>query len=190
MSRNTQQIVARKQVVKANLAVWQDQRQALTDRMLLQVGEVYTIKQGRKAADAALNTYEEVDAVLVAQADVGGRMMYKFEVGTGFDAKQVVVDAHRIIWAEELPSDLKLFNLIQKAQRELEALDTEYEQAVARENVGAGEEVNVMLGRDTTRRTVPAVVVGQHVDASGVRRFAVVAEDTLQIVNVSAIVFA
>ena len=44
---------------------------------------------------------------------------------------------------------------IKKLEDELEALDTEYAEAEARESVAAGDTVSVKLGRGETAREVP-----------------------------------
>lgn len=90
---------------------------------------------------------------------------------------------------EKVRSTEVITNRIVKAQDELEALDTEYAEAEARESVAAGDTVSVKLGRGETAREVPAEVLGVHTDATGKKTVAVVAEDAVVLVGIGALVF-
>ncbi|WP_353772356.1 hypothetical protein, partial [Bacillus sp. AP50] len=180
--RNTQQIVERKVVVAGQIEKLEAELATAKERETLTVGEDYTIKVGRKSEQAELNTYAEVQATLIAQAEQDGKIIYKFRYGEGFDETTVVGDANRVVWEDgddKVRSTEVITNRIVKAQDELEALDTEYADAEARESVAAGDTVSVKLGRGETAREVPAAVLGVHTDATGKKTVAVVAEDAV-----------
>ena len=190
--RNTQQIVERKVVVAGQIEKLEAELATAKERETLTVGADYTIKVGRKSEQAELNTYAEVQATLIAQAEQDGKIIYKFRYGEGFDETTVVGDANRVVWEdgdEKVRSTEVITNRIVKAQDELEALDTEYAEAEARESVAAGDAVSVKLGRGETAREVPAVVIGVHTDATGKKTVAVVAEDAVVLVGIGALVF-
>ena len=190
--RNTQQIVERKVVVAGQIEKLEAELATAKERETLVVGEDYTIKVGRKSEQAELNTYAEVQATLIAQAEQDGKIIYKFRYGEGFDETTVVGDANRVVWEdgdEKVRSTEVITNRIVKAQDELEALDTEYAEAEARESVAAGDTVSVKLGRGETAREVPAKVLGVHTDATGKKTVAVVAEDAVVLVGIGALVF-
>ena len=194
--RNTQQIVERKVVVAGQIEKLEAELATAKKRETLNVGEDYTIKVGRKSEQAELNTYAEVQATLIAQAEQDGKIIYKFRYGDGFDETTVVGDANRVVWYddgddgdEKVRSTEVIMNRIIKAQDELEALDTEYAEAEARESVAAGDTVSVKLGRGETAREVPAEVLGVHTDATGKKTVAVVAEDAVVLVGIGALVF-
>lgn len=190
--RNTQQIVERKVVVAGQIEKLEAELATAKERETLAVGEDYTIKVGRKSEQAELNTYAEVQATLIAQAEQDGKIIYKFRYGEGFDETTVVGDANRVVWEdgdEKVRSTEVITNRIVKAQDELEALDTEYAEAEARESVAAGDTVSVKLGRGETAREVPAAVLGVHTDATGKKTVAVVAEDAVVLVGIGALVF-
>ena len=190
--RNTQQIVERKVVVSGQIKKLEAELATAKERETLTVGEDYTIKVGRKSEQAELNTYAEVQATLIAQAEQDGKIIYKFRYGEGFDETTVVGDANRVVWGdgdEKVRSTEVITNRIVKAQDELEALDTEYAEAEARESVAAGDTVSVKLGRGETTREVPAEVLGVHTDATGKKTVAVVAEDEVVLVGIGALVF-
>lgn len=189
---NTQQIVERKVVVAGQIKKLEAELATAKERETLTVGEDYTIKVGRKSEQAELNTYAEVQATLIAQAEQDGKIIYKFRYGEGFDETTVVGDANRVVWEdgdEKVRSTEVITNRIIKAQDELEALDTEYAEAEARESVAAGDTVSVKLGRGETAREVPAAVLGVHTDATGKKTVAVVAEDAVVLVGIGALVF-
>lgn len=190
--RNTQQIVERKVVVAGQIEKLEAELATAKERETLAVGEDYTIKVGRKSEQAELNTYAEVQATLIAQAEQDGKIIYKFRYGEGFDETTVVGDANRVVWEdgdEKVRSTEVITNRIVKAQDELEALDTEYAEAEARESVAAGDTVSVKLGRGATTREVPAEVLGVHTDAKGKKTVVVVAEDAVVLVGIGALVF-
>ena len=190
--RNTQQIVERKVVVAGQIKKLEAELATAKERETLTVGEDYTIKVGRKSEQAELNTYAEVQATLIAQAEQDGKIIYKFRYGEGFDETTVVGDANRVVWEdgdEKVRSTEVITNRIVKAQDELEALDTEYAEAEARESVAAGDTVSVKLGRGETAREVPAAVLGVHTDVTGKKTVAVVAEDAVVLVGIGALVF-
>ena len=190
--RNTQQIVERKVVVAGQIEKLEAELATAKERETLTVGEDYTIKVGRKSEQAELNTYAEVQATLIAQAEQDGKIIYKFRYGEGFDETTVVGDANRVVWEdgdEKVRSTEVITNRILKAQDELEALDTEYAEAEARESVAAGDTVSVKLGRGETAREVPAAVLGVHTDETGKKTVAVVAEDAVVLVGIGALVF-
>lgn len=190
--RNTQQIVERKVVVAGQIEKLEAELATAKERETLTVGEDYTIKVGRKSEQAELNTYAEVQATLIAQAEQDGKIIYKFRYGEGFDETTVVGDANRVVWEdgdEKVRSTEVITSRIVKAQNELEALDTEYAEAEARESVAAGDTVSVKLGRGETAREVPAAVLGVHTDAIGKKTVAVVAEDAVVLVGIGALVF-
>ena len=190
--RNTQQIVERKVVVAGQIKKLEAELATAKERETLTVGEDYTIKVGRKSEQAELNTYAEVQATLIAQAEQDGKIIYKFRYGEGFDETTVVGDANRVVWEdgdEKVRSTEVITNRIVKAQDELEALDTEYAEAEARESVASGDTVSVKLGRGETAREVLAAVLGVHTDATGKKTVAVVAEDTVVLVGIGALVF-
>ena len=174
--RNTQQIVERKVVVAGQIDKLEAELATAKERETLTVGEDYTIKVGRKSE----------------QAEQDGKIIYKFRYGEGFDETTVVGDANRVVWEdgdEKVRSTEVITNRIVKAQDELEALDTEYAEAEARESVAAGDTVSVKLGRGETAREVPAEVLGVHTDATGKKTVAVVAEDAVVLVGIGALVF-
>ena len=190
--RNTQQVLERKVVVTSQIAKLEAELATAKERETLTVGEDYTIKVGRKSEQAELNTYAEVQATLIAQAEQDGKIIYKFRYGAGFDETTVVGDANRVVWEdgdEKVRSTEVITNRILKAQDELEALDTEYAEAAARESVASGDTVSVKLGRGETAREVPAEVLGVHTDATGKKTVAVVAEDAVVLVGIGALVF-
>ena len=190
--RNTQQIVERKLVVAGQIEKLEAELATAKERETLTVGEDYTIKVGRKSEQAELNTYAEVQATLIAQAEQDGKIIYKFRYGSGFDETTVVGDANRVVWEdgdEKVRSTEVITNRIVKAQDELEALDTEYAEAEARESVAAGDTVSVKLGRGETAREVPAAVLGVHTDSTGKKTVAVVAEDAVVLVGIGSLVF-
>ena len=191
--RNTQQIVERKVLVAGQIEKLEAELATAKERETLTVGADYTIKVGRKSEQAELNTYAEVQATLIAQAEQDGKIIYKFRYGEGFDETTVVGDANRVVWEdgdEKVRSTEVITNRIVKAQDELEALDTEYAEAEARESVAAGDTVSVKLGRGETAREVPAAVLGVHTDATGKKTVAVVAEDAVVLVGIGALVFS
>ena len=190
--RNTQQIVERKVVVVGQIKKLEAELATAKERETLTVGEDYTVKVGRKSEQAELNTYAEVQATLIAQAEQDGKIIYKFRYGEGFDETTVVGDANRVVWEdgdEKVRSTEVITNRIVKAQDELEALDTEYAEAEARESVASGDTVFVKLGRGETAREVLAEVLGVHTDATGKKTVAVVAEDAVVLVGIGALVF-
>ena len=190
--RNTQQIVERKVVVAGQIKKLEAELATAKERETLTVGEDYTIKVGRKSEQAELNTYAEVQATLIAQAEQDGKIIYKFRYGEGFDETTVVGDANRVVWEdgdEKVRSTEVITNRIVKAQDELEALDTEYAEAEARESVAAGDTVFVKLGRSVDAREALAEVIGVHTDATGKKTVAVVAEDAVVLVGIGALVF-
>lgn len=190
--RNTQQIAERKVVVAGQIEKLEAELATAKERETLTVGADYTIKVGRKSEQAELNTYAEVQATLIAQAEQDGKIIYKFRYGEGFDETTVVGDANRVVWEdgdEKVRSTEVITNRIVKAQDELEALDAEYAEAEARESVAAGDTVSVKLGRGETAREVPAAVLGVHTDATGKKTVAVVAEDAVVLVGIGALVF-
>ncbi len=190
--RNTQQIVERKVVVAGQIEKLEAELATAKERETLVVGGDYTIKVGRKSEQTELNTYAEVQATLIAQAEQDGKIIYKFRYGEGFDETTVVGDANRVVWDdgdEKVRSTEVINNRILKAQDELEALDTEYAEAEARESVAAGDTVSVKLGRGETAREVPSEVLGVHTDATGKKTVAVVAEDVVVMVGIGALVF-
>lgn len=190
--RNTQQIVERKVVVAGQIEKLEAELATAKDRETLVLGGDYTIKVGRKSEQVELNTYAEVQATLIAQADQDGKIIYKFRYGEGFDETTVVGDANRVVWEdgdEKVRSTEVITSRIVKAQNELEALDTEYAEAEARESVAAGDIGSVKLGRGETAREVPAEVLGVHTDATGKKTVAVVAEDAVVLVGIGALVF-
>ena len=190
--RNTQQIVERKVVVSGQIKKLEAELATAKERETLTVGEDYTVKVGRKSEQAELNTYAEVQATLIAQAEQDGKIIYKFRYGEGFDETTVVGDANRVVWEdgdEKVRSTEVITNRIVKAQDELEALDTEYAEAEARESVASGDTVFVKLGRGETAREVLAEVLGVHTDATGKKTVAVVAEDAVVLVGIGALVF-
>lgn len=190
--RNTQQVLERKVVVTSQIEKLEAELATAKERETLTVGEDYTIKVGRKSEQAELNTYAEVQATLIAQAEQDGKIIYKFRYGAGFDETTVVGDANRVVWEdgdEKVRSTEVITNRILKAQDELEALDTEYAEAEARESVASGDAVSVKLGRGETAREVPAEVLGVHTDATGKKTVAVVAEDAVVLVGIGALVF-
>ena len=190
--RNTQQIVERKVVVSGQIDKLEAELATAKERETLTVGEDYTIKVGRKSEQAELNTYAEVQATLIAQAEQDGKIIYKFRYGAGFNETTVVGDANRVVWEdgdEKVRSTEVITNRIVKAQDELEALDTEYAEAEARESVAAGDTVFVKLGRSVDAREALAEVIGVHTDATGKKTVAVVAEDGVVLVGIGALVF-
>ena len=190
--RNTQQIVERKVVVAGQIKKLEAELATAKERETLTVGEDYTIKVGRKSEQAELNTYAEVQATLIAQAEQDGKIIYKFRYGEGFDETTVVGDVNRVVWEdgdEKVRSTEVITNRIVKAQDELEALDTEYAEAEARESVAAGDTVFVKLGRSVDAREALAEVIGVHTDATGKKTVAVVAEDAVVLVGIGALVF-
>ena len=190
--RNTQQIVERKVVVAGQINKLEAELATAKERETLTVGEDYTIKVGRKSEQAELNTYAEVQATLIAQAEQDGKIIYKFRYGEGFDETTVVGDANRVVWEdgdEQVRSTEVITNRILKAQNELEALDTEYAEADARESVAAGDTLAVKLGRGKTAREVSAEVIGAYTDDTGKKTVAVVVEDTVLLVGIGAFVF-
>ena len=190
--RNTKQILERKFVVAGQIKKLEAELATAKERETLTVGEDYTIKVGRKSEQAELNTYAEVQATLIAQAEQDGKIIYKFRYGEGFDETTVVGDANRVVWEdgdEKVRSTEVITNRIVKAQDELEALDTEYTEADARESVAAGDTLAVKLGRGKTAREVSAEVIGAYTDDTGKKTVAVVVEDTVLLVGIGAFVF-
>ena len=190
--RNTKQILERKLVVAGQIKKLEVELTTAKERETLTVGEYYTIKVGRKSEQAELNTYAEVQATLIAQAEQDGKIIYKFRYGEGFDETTVVGDANRVVWEdgdEKVRSTEVITNRIVKAQDELEALDTEYTEADARESVAAGDTLAVKRGRSVDAREVPAEVLGVHTDATGKKTVAVVVEDEVILVGIGAFVF-
>ena len=190
--RNTKQILERKLVVAGQIKKLEAELATAKERETLTVGEDYTIKVGRKSEQAELNTYAEVQATLIAQAEQDGKIIYKFRYGAGFDETTVVGDANRVVWEdgdEKVRSTEVITNRIVKAQDELEALDTEYTEADARESVAAGDTLAVKLGRGKTAREVSAEVIGAYTDDTGKKTVAVVVEDTVLLVGIGAFVF-
>ena len=190
--RNTKQILERKFVVVGQIKKLEAELATAKERETLTVGEDYTIKVGRKSEQAELNTYAEVQATLIAQAEQDGKIIYKFRYGEGFDETTVVGDANRVVWEdgdEKVRSTEVIINRIVKAQNELEALDTEYTKADARESVAAGDTLAVKLGRGKTAREVSAEVIGAYTDDTGKKTVAVVVEDTVLLVGIGAFVF-
>ena len=190
--RNTQQIVERKVVVSGQIKKLEAELATAKERETLTVGEDYTIKVGRKSEQAELNTYAEVQATLIAQAEQDGKIIYKFRYGEGFNETTVVGDANRVVWEdgdEKVRSTEVIINRLVKAQDELEALATEYAEAEARESVAAGDTVFVKLGRSVDAREALAEVIGVHTDATGKKTVAVVAEDGVVLVGIGALVF-
>lgn len=156
----------------------------------IQVGDTVTVKTGRRSPNnPETDTYKEVPMQVLEIGIVDGKQLYKVQAGEGFTAKQHLLDITKIVL--DLPEDAgklseeQLLNRLESDRKYLIELEARHAAALEEENRALPYEAYTRLGRADTTRTVPATVVAKHIAADGVTKYAVIAEDELQIVNLN-----
>lgn len=156
----------------------------------IKVGDTVTVKTGRRSpTNPETDTYKEVPMQVLDMAVVDGKQLYKVQEGEGFTAKQHTIDITKIVL--DLPEDAgklseeQLLNRLASDHKYLTELKARHAVALEEENRALPYEAYARLGRADTARTVAATIVAKHTDAHGVTKYAVIAEDELQLVNLN-----
>lgn len=156
----------------------------------IQVGDTVTVKTGRRSPNnPETDTYKEVPMQVLDMAVIDGKQLYKVQEGAGFAAKQHTIDITKIVL--DLPEDAgklseeQLLNRLESDRKYLVELEARHAAALEEENRELPFQAYTRLGRADTARTVAATVVAKHTDAHGVTKYAVIAEDELQLVNLN-----
>lgn len=184
---NSVEAAAKKQTVveriDRNTAALEKLRAAVN----IQVGDTVTVKTGRRSPNnPETDTYKEVPMQVLDMAVVDGKQLYKVQEGEGFAAKQHTIDITKIVL--NLPEDAvklseeQLLNRLESDRKYLIELEERHAAALEEENRALPYEAYARLGRADSARTVPATVVAKHTAVDGVTKYAVIAEDELQIV--------
>lgn len=156
----------------------------------IKVGDTVTVKTGRRSPNnPETDTYKEVPMQVLDMAVVDGKQLYKVQEGEGFSAKQHTIDITKIVL--DLPEDAgklseeQLLNRLESDRKYLVELEARHAAALEEENRALPYEAYARLGRADTARIVAATVVAKHTDADGITKYAVIAEDELQLINLN-----
>lgn len=187
---NSVEAVAKKQTVAERINRNTAALKKLRAAMNIQVGDTITVKTGRRSPNnPETDTYKEVPMQVLDIGIVDGKQLYKVQEGEGFTAKQHILDVTKIVL--DLPEDAgklseeQLLNRLESDRKYLIELEARHAVALEEENRKLPFQAYARLGRADTTRTVAATVVAKHTDAHGVTKYAVIAEDELQLVNLN-----
>lgn len=187
---NSVEAAAKKQTVAERIDRNTAALEKLRAAVNIQVGDTVTVKTGRRSPNnPETDTYKEVPMQVLDIGVVDGKQMYKVQEGEGFTAKQHILDITKIVL--DLPEDAgklseeQLLNRLESDRKYLVELEARHAAALEEEDLALPYEAYARLGRANTARTVAATVVAKHTDANGVTKYAVIAEDELQLVNLS-----
>lgn len=156
--------------IKAKLQVLAEKREDLQAELELAVasetlekGATYSIKVGRG------ENRETVDAVLVAQrTNEKGATEYRFQYGDEFEAKFVNGTARLLASAGdgegEIRSSAVVSKLLEKLADDITALETDLEDALAREQLVVGATYQIKIGRGENAVVTYAVLLGEGVE--------------------------
>lgn len=133
---------------------------------VLNIGEVYTVTVGRG------ENKTEVQATLVAQrTNEKGVQEYRLTYGEGFEQK-FVDGTSRLFGAKEGKSSAELASIVEKIGNDLEALETDLQNALAREALVINSTYNIKIGRGDKAVVVPAVLLGEGVEIKTKKKIA------------------
>lgn len=184
---NSAEAAAKKQTVAERIDRNTAALEKLRAAVSIKVGDTVTVKTGRRSPNnPETDTYKEVPMQVLDMAVVDGKQLYKVQEGEGFTAKQHTIDITKIVL--DLPEDAgklseeQLLNRLESDRKYLVELEERHAAALEEENRALPYEAYARLGRADTTRTVPATVVAKHTAADGVTKYAVIAEDELQVV--------
>lgn len=187
---NSVEAAAKKQTVAERIDRNTAALEKLRAAVNIQVGDTVTVKTGRRSPNKPeTDTYKEVPMQVLDMAVVDGKQLYKVQEGEGFAAKQHTIDITKIVL--DLPEDAgklseeQLLNRLESDRKYLVELEARHAAALEEENRALPYEAYARLGRADTTRTVPATVVAKHTAADGITKYAVIAEDELQLVNLN-----
>ena len=187
---NSVEAAAKKQTVAERIARSTAALEKLRAAVNIQIGDTVTVKTGRRSPNnPETDTYKEVPMQVLDMAAVDGKQLYKVQEGEGFAAKQHIIDITKIVL--DLPEDAgklseeQLLNRLESDRKYLQELEARHAAALEEENRALPYEAYARLGRADTARTVAATIVAKHTDANGVTKYAVIAEDELQLVNLN-----
>lgn len=184
---NSVEAAAKKQTVAERIDRNTAALEKLRAAVNIQVGDTVTVKTGRRSPNnPETDTYKEVPMQVLDMAVVDGKQLYKVQEGEGFAAKQHTIDITKIVL--DLPEDAgklseeQLLNRLESDRKYLIELETRHAAALEEENRALPYEAYARLGRADTARTVAVTVVAKHTAADGITKYAVIAEDELQLV--------
>ena len=187
---NSVEAAAKKQTVAERMDRNTAALEKLRAAVNIQVGDTVVVKTGRRSPNnPETDTYKEVPMQVLDMAVIDGKQLYKVQEGEGFAAKQHTIDISKIVL--DLPEDAgklseeQLLNRLESDRKYLQELEARHAAALEEENCALPYEAYARLGRADTARTVAATVVAKHTDAHGVTKYAVIAEDELQLVNLN-----
>lgn len=187
---NSVEVAAKKQTVAERIDRNTAALEKLRAAVNIQVGDTVTVKTGRRSPNnPETDTYKEVPMQVLDIGVVDGKQLYKVQEGEGFTAKQHILDITKIVL--DLPEDAgklseeQLLNRLESDRKYLVELESRHAAALEEENRALPYEAYARLGRADTARTVPATVVAKHTAADGITKYAVIAEDELQLVNLN-----
>ena len=187
---NSVEAAAKKQTVAERIDRNTAALEKLRAAVNIQVGATVTVKTGRRSPNnPETDTYKEVPMQVLDIGVVDGKQLYKVQEGEGFTAKQHILDITKIVL--DLPEDAgklseeQLLNRLESDRKYLIELEARHAAALEEENRALPYEAYARLGRADTARTVPATVVAKHTAADGITKYAVIAEDELQLVNLN-----
>jgi hypothetical protein len=187
---NSVEAVIKKQIVTERIDRNTAALEKLRAAVNIQVGDTVTVKTGRRSPNnPETDTYKEVPMQVLDMAVIDGKQLYKVQEGEGFAAKQHTIDITKIVL--DLPEDAgklseeQLLNRLESDRKYLQELEARHAAALEEENRALPYEAYTRLGRADTARTVAATIVAKHTDAHGVTKYAVIAEDELQLVNLN-----
>lgn len=187
---NSVKAAAKKQTVAERIDRNTAALEKLRAAVNIQVGDTVIVKTGRHSPNnPETDTYKEVPMQVLDMAVIDGKQLYKVQEGEGFAAKQHTIDITKIVL--DLPEDAgklseeQLLNRLESDRKYLIELEARHAAALEEENRALPYEAYARLGRAGSTRTVTATVVAKHTDAHGVTKYAVIAEDELQLVNLN-----
>lgn len=187
---NSVEATTKKQTVAARIDRNTAALEKLRAAVNIKVHDTVTVKTGRRSPNnPETDTYKEVPMQVLDMAVVDGKQLYKVQEGEGFTAKQHTIDITKIVL--DLPEDAgklseeQLLNRLESDRKYLVELEARHAAALEEENRELPFQAYTRLGRADTARTVAATVVAKHTDAHGVTKYAVIAEDELQLVNLN-----
>lgn len=158
------QIENRIEKLQSKLVDLQAELAVATAAETLEIGATYAIKQGKG------DTATVVDAVLVAQKQEEGKIIYRFMYGEGFDAKFATGSARMIVWPEaDDEADVgarpasKVAAIIDRINGDIVALQDKLALELARTSLAVGETYSIKVGRGENRRLVPGLLLGEGV---------------------------
>ena len=187
---NSVEVAAKKQTVAERIDRNTAALEKLRAAVSIKVGDTVTVKTGRRSPNNPVtDTYKEVPMQVLDMAVVDGKQLYKVQEGEGFSAKQHTIDITKIVL--DLPEDAgklseeQLLNRLESDRKYLQELEARHATALEEENRELPFQTYTRLGRADTARVVAATVVAKHTDANGITKYAVIAEDELQLVNLN-----